>query len=125
MPLLNGFAIPLLAKVPEILKTINARFVPIAPTKVERIPADNIEIAYLEFVADPFRLQGPLSRPFIHALRARAHPSQCRSPIIAHSIVSPGNPQLRVALLRNLARLNRLASLCCVDHFVLGPLVRS
>src|SRR5438132_1880440 len=104
------------AKISQILKAINAGFVAIAPTKVERVTADNCEIIDLEFVRNSFRLQGPLARPFVHALRAGAYASQSSSLVVAHAIISPGDPQLRIALLRNFARLNCLPSFCDVSH---------
>src|SRR5258706_13032251 len=99
-----------------MLKTINSRFVTVAPTKVERIAAHDVEIANLDFVGNHFRFQRSLSRPFIHALCAGAYASQSGRVVVAHSVIRPGDSQLRTALLRNLARLDCLLSLYDVNH---------
>ena len=89
---------------------------PIAPAKVERVTTDNRQIVDLEFVGNPFRFQRPLTGPFIDALGARAHASQRRGVVVANSIIGPGDPQLRIALLRNLAGFNCLPSLGDINH---------
>src|SRR6266850_3393860 len=89
---------------------------PIAPAKVERVAAHNCKIVDLEFVRNSLRLQRPLSRPFVHALGAGADPSQSSSVVIAHPSISPGDPQLRIAFLQNLARLTCLSSFRNVNH---------
>jgi hypothetical protein len=110
-----------LAKISQVLKTINAGFVPVAPAKVQRVATDNREIIDLNFVRYGLRLQRPLSRPFVHALGAWTGASQRHRVIIAHPLVAPGDPQVRVAFLRNLSRLDCLPFLGNVSHFVFDP----
>src|SRR5947207_2522344 len=105
---------PLLTKLSQVLKTINACFVAIAPAKVERIAADDGQVLDLEFIGNHFRFQRPPSRPFIHALGTWAHASQSGGVVITDSFIRPGDSQLRITLLRNLAGLDRLSSLCYI-----------
>ena len=122
---LRSYALLLLAQIPQVLKTINASFMTIAPTEVQSVAANYIEIANLEFVRNNFGFEGPLSGPFVHALSAWTYASQVGGLIITNSIISPGDAQLRIALLRNLARLDRLSSLCDVNHLdLLRPVSR-
>ena len=109
-------ALLLFTKISQVLKTINASFVPVAPTKVQSVAPHNIEIADLEFIRNNVWLQCPLSRPLIDALCARAYASQSCRVVVAHSIVGPCDSQLGIALLRNLARFDRLSSLCNLSH---------
>jgi hypothetical protein len=114
----------MLAKISQVLKTINAGFVSVAPSKVQRVTTHDREIVDLNFVRDCLWFQRPLSRPFVYALGAWTRATQLRRFIIAHPPIAPGDPQKGVAFLRNLSRLNRLSSLSLlgnVNHFVLEP----
>lgn len=110
--------VPLLpfAKISQILKTVNACLVTVAPAKVQSVAADDAQIPDFDFVRHSLRPERALSRPFVNALRAGTGPPKHRGFVIANPTVSPGYPQARVALLRNLCRFDRLAFLCCVDH---------
>src|SRR5258706_2669900 len=88
----------------------------VAPTKVQSVATHNIEITNLQLVRNNVGLQCPLTRPLVNALGAWAYASQRGRVVIAYLIVRPGDSQLGIALLRNLARLDRLSSLCNVSH---------
>lgn len=93
----------------------------IAPAKVQRVATNDREIIDLDFVRDGFRFQRPLPRPFVHALGAWARAAQRHRVIVAHPLVTPGDPQMRITFLRNLSRLNRLPSLRNINQSVLDP----
>src|SRR6185437_713140 len=105
------------AKISKILKAVDACLVTVAPAKIQRVTADNAQIANLDFVGYRLRLQRSLPRPFVYALSARTRASQRNGRILAHPPVRPGNSQTTVAFLRNLGRLNCLSSRCCINHY--------
>src|SRR5215213_3142370 len=97
----------LLAQLSQESKAVDARLVAVAPTEVERITTDNRNITYHQLIRNSFGHEHALARPFIDTLRAGTGAAQRRRIVQADTTVRPGDAQGRVALLHNLARLNR------------------
>src|SRR5215204_2344209 len=90
----------------QVAKTVDARVVAVAPAEVERVAADDSHVRYLQFVGDHLRLEHALAGELVDALRAGAEPAQQRRAVAALAPVAPRDPQLRVRLLHDLARLD-------------------
>jgi len=106
----------MLTKIAQILKTVNACLVIVAPAKIQSIPADDAQIADFDLVRNRFRRQCSLAGPFVDALGARTSTTQVCRLIVADVPVGPGDSQQRIALLRDLTWLDRLASLGYLNH---------
>src|SRR5918993_1413968 len=85
------------AKISQILKTVNACLVTVAPAKVQSVPADDAQVPDFDFVRHRLRPERALSRPFVNALRAGTRAPKHRGFVIANPTVSPGYSHARVA----------------------------
>src|SRR5512133_380149 len=84
----------------------------IAPAKIQSVTSHDAQVANLDLFRNGLWFQCPFARPFVDALRTGASTSQGHRSVITDPTVGPRNPQLAIALLRNLSRLDRLPSLC-------------
>ena len=98
----------LLTQIPQVLETVDAGLVTVAPAKVQRITSNNRKICDFNFIGNRLRAERAVAGPFIDALRARTGTAQVRGFVRARSVIGPGDSQASVALLRDLARLDRL-----------------
>ncbi len=76
-----------LAQIAQVLKTINAGFVSVAPAKIQSITADDRDIGNFHFIRNHFRFQRSLSGPFVNALSARTGAPQRHSFVITHATI--------------------------------------
>src|ERR1051325_2199519 len=97
----------MLAQLSQQAKAVDARFVAVAPTKIERIASDDRNVAYQKLVRDGFGGEHALARPLVDTLRAGTGAAQRGRVVPANETVRPGDAQARVALLHYLARLDR------------------
>src|ERR1051325_2021842 len=97
----------MLAQLSQQAKAVDARFVTVAPTKIERIASDDRNIAYQKLVRDGFGGEHALARPLVDTLRAGTGAAQRGRVVPENETARPGEPQARAPLLHYLARLDR------------------
>src|SRR6185503_9196973 len=91
----------------QVSKTVNSRFVTIAPAKVERVTPDDAEVPDFNLLRNTVGLQHSFTRPFINALRARTVASQLSRSIRTTAIVTPDDADSEIVVLFDFSRLNR------------------
>jgi len=110
-------AFRLFTKIAQVAKTIDSRFVTVAPAEVQRVTANQAQVLDFEFVGNTGAVQDTLTSPLIHALRTGTRTPQLSGSKPALPAVSPGDAEREVILVFDFARLDsRSWSFSCHLH---------
>jgi hypothetical protein len=98
--------IKVLAQLTQISKTVNPRFVTIAPAKVERVAANYTDILDFNLLRNAVGLQHTLSSPLVNALSTRTGTPQIGGAIKTAPIVAPKDAKREIVIMLDLSWLN-------------------
>ena len=111
-----------LTQLTQISKTVNSRFVTVAPAKVERVTPDDAEILDFHLLRNAFGLQHSFASPLVDALRARARAPQISGTITALPAVAPRDAHCEIVLLLDFTWLNLRSASFHAESLLLGKL---